>query len=294
MSCPASDCLDSLAQMAPHVIIVEPVETHPHRNLYHDMIINEKQVAESRTKRLWRFTQDVVTGAAHKLETCLIRQRNAAHKLRACLTRQHSSDAERAEALQLLETAKAHKLAENYRANASSDNLSKRKQSSSNASTLVHGEEPESGEVISVRASFSSHSHPKIVCRDESPAPPKKEITITVSVFSFRSTPRPSASSIPRLPIPPFHRWRRNDSLANLCISQTTPLPPPPEEYPLHIKQYKKLSWSSGMEEYEQVCRTGSGKKTVLLVWGKGIDEERHFEHSGKRGMGWCGSWGSR
>ncbi|CAO1603664.1 hypothetical protein XANCAGTX0491_007243 [Xanthoria calcicola] len=239
--------------MAPHVIIVEPVETHPHRNLYHDMIINEKQVAESRTKRLWRFTQDVVTGAAHKLETCLIRQRNAAHKLRACLTRQHSSDAERAEALQLLETAKAHKLAENYRANASSDNLSKRKQSSSNASTLVHGEEPESGEVISVRASFSSHSHPKIVCRDESPAPPKKEITIT-----------------------------------------TTPLPPPPEEYPLHIKQYKKLSWSSGMEEYEQVCRTGSGKKTVLLVWGKGIDEERHFEHSGKRGMGWCGSWGSR
>lgn len=61
------------------------------------------------------------------------------------------------------------------------------------------------------------------------------------------------------------------------------------------MKRYKKLSWSSGMEEYEQVCRTGSGKKTVLLVWGKGIDEERQFEHSGKRGKkGWCGSWGSR
>ncbi|KAI4226808.1 MAG: hypothetical protein L6R36_002896 [Xanthoria steineri] len=256
MSCPASDCLDSLAQMAPHVIIVEPVEPHTHRNLYHDMIVNEKQVAESRTRRLWRFTQDVVTGAAHKLEACLIRQRNAAHRLQACLTRHHSSDAERAEALQLLEDAKAHKLAENYKANASSDNLSKRKQSSSNASTLVHGEEPESGEVISVRASFSSHSPPKIFCHDdESPAPQKNEITIT-----------------------------------------TTPLPVPSEEYPLHMKQYKKLSWSSGMEEYEQVCRTGSGKKTVLLVWGKGIDEERHCEQSGKRGKkgGWCGSWGNR
>ncbi|CAL8580673.1 hypothetical protein XPA_006394 [Xanthoria parietina] len=253
MSCPASDCLDSLAQMAPHVIIIEPVEPHPHRNLYHDMIVNEKHAAESRTKRLWRFTHDVVTGAAHKLEACLIRQRNAAHKLRACLTRQHSPDAERAEALQLLETAKAHKLAENYRANASSDNLSKRKQSSSNASTLVHGEEPESGEVISVRASFSSHSPLKIFCHDDESQ--KNEITIT-----------------------------------------TTPLPSsPPEEYPLHMKRYKKLSWSSGMEEYEQVCRTGSGKKTVLLVWGKGIDEERQFEHSGKRGKkGWCGSWGSR
>lgn len=293
MSCPASDCLDSLAQMAPHVIIVEPVEPHTHRNLYHDMIVNEKQVAESRTRRLWRFTQDVVTGAAHKLEACLIRQRNAAHRLQACLTRHHSSDAERAEALQLLEDAKAHKLAENYKANASSDNLSKRKQSSSNASTLVHGEEPESGEVISVRASFSSHSPPKIFCHDdESPAPQKNEITITVSVFSPRSTPRPPTSSIPRLPSPPISY----DSLANLCISQTTPLPVPSEEYPLHMKQYKKLSWSSGMEEYEQVCRTGSGKKTVLLVWGKGIDEERHCEQSGKRGKkgGWCGSWGNR
>ncbi len=221
MSCPASDCLDSLAQMAPHVIIIEPVEPHPHRNLYHDMIVNEKQVAESRTKRLWRFTHDVVTGAAHKLEACLIRQRNAAHKLRACLTRQHSPDAERAEALQLLETAKAHKLAENYKANASSDNLSKRKQSSSNASTLVHGEEPESGEVISVRASFSSHSPLKIVCHDESPAPQKNEITITVSVFSFRSTPRPPASSIPRLSSPPHPNAR---SLTFAIIDNAAPL----------------------------------------------------------------------
>lgn len=180
MSCPASDCLDSLAQMAPHIIIVDPIEHHPHRNFYHDMIVNEKQVVESRTKRLCRFTRDIATKAAHTLEACLVRQRAAAHKLQARLTGRNKPDVEKAEALLLLERAKTHKLAENYKANASSENLTKRKQSTSNASTLVNDEEPESGEIISIRASFANYSHPKAACHDESLAP-KNGITITVS-----------------------------------------------------------------------------------------------------------------
>lgn len=260
MSCPASDCLDSLAQMAPHVIIIEPVEPHPHRNLYHDMIVNEKQVAESRTRRLWRFTQDVVTGAAHKLEACLIRQRNAAHKLRACLTRHHSSDAERAEALQLLEDAKTHKLAENYKANASSDNLSKRKQSSSNASTLVHGEEPESGEVISVRASFSSHSPPKIFCHaDESPAPKKHEITITVSVF-FLSIDTSTAK--------PPHRYARSLTFAltdNAAPRSLGGIPPSHETVQKIILEQRhgriRAGVPDGQREEDGVVGVGEGDR---------------------------------
>ncbi|KAI4264011.1 MAG: hypothetical protein L6R42_000866 [Xanthoria sp. 1 TBL-2021] len=142
------------------------------------MIVNEKQVVESRIKRVCHFTRDIATKAAHTLEACLVRQRAAAHKLQARLTGQNKPDVEKAEAFLLLERAKTHKLAENYKANASSENLTKRKQSTSNASTLVNDEEPESGEIISIRASFANYSHPKATCKDESPAP-ENGITVT-------------------------------------------------------------------------------------------------------------------
>ena len=43
------------------------------------------------------------------------------------------------------------------------------------------------------------------------------------------------------------------------------------------------------MEEYEQICKKG-GEKRVLLMWGKGIDEERVVEtvQGGKKGWGRC------
>lgn len=43
------------------------------------------------------------------------------------------------------------------------------------------------------------------------------------------------------------------------------------------------------MEEYEEVRGEGSGK-TVLLAWGKGVDEVGVVE--GKEGGGWGGCWG--
>ncbi|KAL8876860.1 MAG: hypothetical protein Q9192_008788 [Flavoplaca navasiana] len=139
MSCASTNCLDGLAQMAPHIIIFDPMEPHPHRDLYHDMIVNEKKVIESRRHRLYHACK------------------NAARKLFYRFNH-HASDPEKEQALLLLSRAKSHKLAENYIAAASSENLLKRKKSMSNASTLINDEEPQSGEIISIRASISDYS----------------------------------------------------------------------------------------------------------------------------------------
>ncbi|KAL9007374.1 MAG: hypothetical protein Q9180_009677, partial [Flavoplaca navasiana] len=141
MSCASTNCLDGLAQMAPHIIIFDPMEPHPHRDLYHDMIVSEKKVIESRRHRLYHACK------------------NAARKL-FCRFNHQASDPEKEQALLLLSHAKSHKLAENYIATASSENLLKRKQSMSNASTLINDQEPQSGEIISIRAS-SDYSMPK-------------------------------------------------------------------------------------------------------------------------------------
>ncbi|KAL8657108.1 MAG: hypothetical protein Q9226_002261, partial [Calogaya cf. arnoldii] len=141
--------------MAPHIMICEPIEPHHHRNLYHSMVTSEKQIQQSRTNRLRNFTHSIAKKAAQCLSTC---PHTTARKFRAHLptiTGQHQTpDAEKEDALLLFQHSKMAKLACNYRANASSENLIKRKKSHSNATTLVD-EEPESGEIIAIRSSVS-------------------------------------------------------------------------------------------------------------------------------------------
>ncbi|KAI4272984.1 MAG: hypothetical protein LQ337_004944, partial [Flavoplaca oasis] len=239
--------------MAPHIIIFDPMEPHPHRDLYHDMIVNEKKVIESRRHRLYHACK------------------NAARKL-FCRFNHQASDPEKEQALLLLSRAKSHKLAENYIAHASSENLLKRKKSMSNASTLINDEEPQSGQIISIRAPFSNYSMHK-ASHVGSPDT-KNEVTVTVrstalplevSTTSHISTTAPASSSaaLPldlstashintHNPTPSPHARALDVSSANNIdtkpyIPSSADYPPPPP-----MKQYKKLSWSSGMEEYEQ------------------------------------------
>ncbi|KAL8990383.1 MAG: hypothetical protein Q9169_008135 [Polycauliona sp. 2 TL-2023] len=268
MSLASTNSLDSLAQMAPHIIIIDslephpyrdlyhpmirnekaiaeshtsshiiisdPIEPHPHRDLYHPMIRNEKAVAECHSKRLHRHTHRTLKSAARKIRSHLTI--TSGHRAR---------DVEKDEARLLLERAKTHKLAINYNANASSQNLLlKRKQSSSTAST-ADDEEPQSGEVISVRSSFADYSMLKAAYAN-------------------------------------VVETRDHEDYEDVA---SKPLPMP------MMKQYKKLSWGSGMEEYKQVLPKG-GEKRVLLVWGKGIDEEVECVKRGKGGRKWwkgCG-----
>ena len=300
MSCASTNCLDGLAQMAPHIIIFDPMEPHPHRNLYHDMIVNEKKVVESRRHRLYHACK------------------NAARKL-FCRFNQRASDPEKEQALLLLSRAKSHRLAENYIAHASRENLLKRKKSMSNASTLINNEEPHSGEIISIRASFSNYSMRKT---SHVGSPDTKDgVTVTVcstplpievSTTSHINTHDPTTSAttfaldtsiadtldLSTASATTAHDPRPSPNALTIDTSDTNyidtkpyipssadyPPPPPP------VKQYKKLSWSSGMEEYEQICRTGSGK-TVVLVWGKGVDEEIGGECGKGKGRRWWG-WG--
>ncbi|KAL9627342.1 MAG: hypothetical protein Q9204_006638, partial [Flavoplaca sp. TL-2023a] len=191
-----------------------------------------------------------------------------------------------------------------YIANASSENLLKRKKSTSNASTLINDQEPQSGEIISIRASLSNDSMRKTShvgspdTKDEATAtvcstPLPLEVsnashinthTSTTSATTLAldtsiadtldlSTATPTATHDPT-PSPnalTIDTPNTNYIDTKPYIPSSADYPPPPP--PRAMKQYKKLSWSSGMEEYEQICRTGSGK-TVVLVWGKGVDEE--------------------
>ncbi|KAL8767412.1 MAG: hypothetical protein Q9209_006102 [Squamulea sp. 1 TL-2023] len=202
MSYPATDCLDSLFQMAPHIMVLEPVEPHPHRNLYHDMVVNEREFLNSRRKRCCRFTRMFA--------------KRAAHRLQAHLTRQH--DAEHKEALKLVKRAKSHKLAENYKANASTTNLlEKRMKAGSDASALIVDDEPESCEIINIRASVSNYSPRKTSYDVDN----KNGITITVSA---RLAPHPSSDELTKTPITD-HSAPLSHRIHHLLLVISTQLP---------------------------------------------------------------------
>ncbi|KAL8735139.1 MAG: hypothetical protein Q9166_001015 [cf. Caloplaca sp. 2 TL-2023] len=211
MSCSTSDCLDSLTQMAPHIIILEPVETHPHQNLYQKMILNERQILEQSRKRHCHFPQVVA---------------RRARQLHACLTRHF--DPEEDEAIKLLELAKKHKLAENYRANASSINLSKRMR----ACSCPSDDEPESCEIITVHSQDYVQQPYGDYPQQQGFAPKdvhKNGITITVSPSPPLSpspthySNLPSTDNDPSMPLPVtiFHRLIVRTFILNLAILQS-------------------------------------------------------------------------
>ncbi|KAL8800813.1 MAG: hypothetical protein Q9182_004921 [Xanthomendoza sp. 2 TL-2023] len=139
MSIATPDSLDSICQMAPHIILLDPVDPHPHRNLYHQMLLSERRILEhSRTPNCAQIPH-VVARRARSLQARLARH----------------FDPEQYEALQLLERSRTHKLAKNYRANASTTNLAKKmKDSSETSSRADDDDEPESCEIIEVKASY--------------------------------------------------------------------------------------------------------------------------------------------
>ncbi|KAL8668484.1 MAG: hypothetical protein Q9168_006885, partial [Polycauliona sp. 1 TL-2023] len=196
MSIPATDSLDIFAQMAPHITIQEPLEAHPHRDLYHPMILREKAIADSATTSVnslaSRITiqeplephprrdlyhpmiiREKAIAESHSCRLCRYTH-TIIHKLRAHLPaihhHHHHRDVEKDAALHLLERAKVNKLAQKYNANASSENLLLKRQksmsnvSSSGSSSGSEEEEPMSGEIISVRSSFADYTMLKAAC----------------------------------------------------------------------------------------------------------------------------------
>ncbi|KAL8776760.1 MAG: hypothetical protein Q9213_008140, partial [Squamulea squamosa] len=228
--------------MAPHIMVLEPIEPHPHRNLYHDMVVNEREVLESRRRRCCRFTRMFA--------------KRAAHGLQARLTRQH--DAEHKEALKLFQRAKSHKLAENYRANSSTTNLlEKRMKAGSDTSTWVEDDEPESCEIISIRASVSNYT-PRKTSYD---ADNKNGITVTTTALPSPTASTPSSPSF-LSPSPTFLTPSYTPSVAstNPAMVSTTSVTTittttTTTTTQATTKQYRKLSWNSGLEEYEQIFR---------------------------------------
>ncbi|KAL8705282.1 MAG: hypothetical protein Q9201_001613 [Fulgogasparrea decipioides] len=141
MSCPMPSSIDSLCQIAPHIILFEPSETRSHRNLYHQMVLNERQILEKtkskKTRRSNAFPQFVAKTASqwHTRFTKML------------------FDFEEAEAKALSKSAKKRKIASNYNSNASRINLSKQisarrtRERSSTLERLVESKSAEVGEV---------------------------------------------------------------------------------------------------------------------------------------------------
>ncbi|KAI4244120.1 MAG: hypothetical protein L6R40_003104 [Gallowayella cf. fulva] len=92
--------------MAPHVIVLDPLKAHNHRDLYHKMLDNERRILEKAERRQNQFPQ----GFAQRARRLVM-----------------PYDEEEEEAYTLLNRAKKHKLAANYKANVSSANLVKKR-----------------------------------------------------------------------------------------------------------------------------------------------------------------------
>ncbi|KAL8670740.1 MAG: hypothetical protein Q9224_007654, partial [Gallowayella concinna] len=127
MSIVTPDSLDSICQMAPHIILLEPVDPHPHRSLYHKMLLSERRILERSHKDHCAQLPHGVVRRARSLQTRLARH----------------FDIEQYEALQLLARSRTHKLARNYKANASANHLTKKMKNSSETSSLAADEEDE-------------------------------------------------------------------------------------------------------------------------------------------------------
>lgn len=110
MSCPMSDAMDSLCQTAPHIILFEPTRSHSRKDLYHQMVANERRILEQSKKRSNIFPHSVTQRASRWCR---------------CLTK--TTDAEEHEALVLFELARKNTLAAAYNVNASSKHLEKAK-----------------------------------------------------------------------------------------------------------------------------------------------------------------------
>ncbi|KAL8802744.1 MAG: hypothetical protein Q9200_006475, partial [Gallowayella weberi] len=135
MSIATPDSLDSICQMAPHIILLDPIDPHPHRNLYHKMLLSERRILERSQTPNCAQIPHVVARCARSLQARLARH----------------FDPEQYEALQLLARSRTHKLAKNYKANASTRNLAKKMKDPSETSSRKDDEEeeePESCEII--------------------------------------------------------------------------------------------------------------------------------------------------
>ncbi|KAL8720116.1 MAG: hypothetical protein Q9181_007960 [Wetmoreana brouardii] len=152
MSCPMPSSIDSLCQIAPHIILFEPSETRPHKNLYHQMVLNERQILEK--------TKSKKTHRSNTFPRFVAKTANQWHTRFA----KKPFDSEEAEANALFKSAKKRKIASNYDSNASRINLSKQlsarrmRERSTSLERVVESESSKFGEVKTYQPVYGSQT----------------------------------------------------------------------------------------------------------------------------------------
>ncbi|KAL8750713.1 MAG: hypothetical protein Q9184_006323 [Pyrenodesmia sp. 2 TL-2023] len=240
MTYPMLDAIDSLCQAAPHIITFEPAAAQrSSHNLYHRDVYNERRMLERSKKRHPTFTRALTK------RTC-----------RWCqlLIHPQPTDPEEKEARSLSESVKNNCLAAAYNVNASATHLME----AMKARRMM--------QIASADASMEREMESTIDCEsveymddaEISHVLEKNGITITTTAI---------------LPTPAL-------STTNTAIetSSTTSLPSQPRQ--LTEPHSRRASYcSSFIDDVQAFEKRGGGggrgeEKTVLLMWGKGVDDE--------------------
>ncbi|KAL8932806.1 MAG: hypothetical protein Q9216_006663 [Gyalolechia sp. 2 TL-2023] len=107
-----TEAIDCLCQNAPHIILFEPTEPHPHKDLYHKMLASERRILEQSKKHAHTFPHSVTKQACRWYRRCT-----------------KTVDQEECEALELFESARGNTLAAAYNVNASTKHLDEKMKS---------------------------------------------------------------------------------------------------------------------------------------------------------------------